>query len=79
MALALAMLMADYCAGLFSQLGCPVRGVVVIYIDRAFRQHAAEIRHDLCNGLRFIVAWNQNGNLIHTGPSFILCREMCTA
>ncbi len=59
-AFALMLLAADHRAGAAGDLDGGIGGVVVVNVDRGFRQRGLEIRHHLGDGGRFIEAGHQH-------------------
>ena len=69
-ALALSPLVAHDGAGGAGDLVRSVGGVVVVNIDRGFRQRRAVVLYHLGDGGTFVVARYQNGDFIHVRPPF---------
>ena len=68
--LALHVLISHNRPGGFCKLRRPVRGIVVVHVNHCFRQSSLRVCHHLGNGFLFVVARNQNRNLIHFHPLF---------
>ena len=64
-AFTLLILVPDDSTSLGGQLGGAVGGIVIVDIDGSVGQHAAEIRHHLFHSFGFVVARDQNSDLIH--------------
>ena len=66
--LALHVLISHNRSGGFCKLCRPVRGIVVVHVNHGLRQNPLRVCHHLGNGFFFVVARNQNRNLIHFHP-----------